>query len=247
MLNVSACSGFGGGAAAGRPAVTDAPDQSGILLHFRADTGITLNGSDVSAWADQSTGGFDLTQGTAGRQPAFSAAGGPNGTEAVDFAGVTGGDGDLQNTAWSHANPVHYFLVFKINSWGDSEMLFTGTASHSVYMQGPGNPSNTILTMTATPGALILDDVNYMNVGTWYLGSFYYSDSYNSGSLNNATPDSNTDDFGPAAKLAMACNTAGTGVKGDFDISEFLAYDEQKTSGDLTAINKYFNDQYALF
>jgi len=238
---------FGFGLAGGRPAVTDAPDQSEILLHYRADTGITLNGSDVSAWADQSTGGFDLTQGTAGRQPAFNASSGPNGTEVVDFAGVTGGDGDLQNTAWSHANPVHYFLVFKINAWVDSTMLFTGTASHSVYMQGPGSPSNTVLTMTATPGALILDDVNYMNVGTWYLGSFYYSDSYNSGSLNNATPDSNSSDFGPAAKLAMGCNTAGTGVKGNFDIAEFLAYDEQKTGGDLTAINKYFNDQYDLF
>ena len=247
MLNVSACSGFGGGAAAGRPAITDAPDQSGILLHFRADTGITLNGSDVSTWADQGTGGYDLTQGDGGRQPAFSATGGPNDTEALVFAGVTGGDGDLQNTGWSHANPIHYFIVFKIITWGDSEMIFTGTASHSVFMQAPGSTSTTILTMTATPGALILDGDNINVNGTWYLGSFYYSDSYNSGSLNNATPDSNTDDFGPAAKIAMGCNTAGTGVKGNFAISEFLAYDEQKTSGDLTAINKYFNDQYAIF
>ena len=248
MLNVSACSGFGGGAAAGRPEVTDAPDQSGILLHFRADIGITLNSGDVSSWEDQGTGGHDLTQGTAGRQPAFSAAGGPNGTEAVVFSGVTGGDGDMQNTSWSHANPVHYFAVFKFTGWNDGGPVFSGTASHTLIQEPTGGGTSDIHTsMTATPGLLTATGNNIPLLNTWILYSLYYSDSYNSGSLNNATPDSNTDDFGPAAKLSMACNISGTGAKSPFNIAEFLAYDEQKTSSDLTAIKNYFNDQYKIF
>lgn len=42
---------------------------SGIVAWFRADLGITLNGSNISAWADQSGNGNNLSQGTAAKQP----------------------------------------------------------------------------------------------------------------------------------------------------------------------------------
>lgn len=45
-----------------------------LLAWYRSDKGITLNGSNVSAWADQSGNGRHLAMGTAARQPAYSAA-----------------------------------------------------------------------------------------------------------------------------------------------------------------------------
>jgi len=248
MFKVTAGSGFGSGAVAGRPEVTDAPDQSGILLHFRADIGITLNSGDVSSWEDQGTGGFDLTQGTAGRQPAFDATGGPNGTESVNFAGVTGGDGDMQNTGWSHANPVHYFAVFKFTGWNDGGPVFSGLASHTLIQEPTGGGTSDIHTsMTATPGALVAAGDNIPLLNTWILYSLYYNSSAQSMQLNDVTAQTSTATFGVAAKLSIACNVHGTGAKAPFNIAEFLAYDEQKTGGDLTAIKKYFNDQYAIF
>lgn len=46
---------------------------SGCVLWLRADLGVTLNGSTVSAWADQSGSGNHVSQGTAANQPTFTA------------------------------------------------------------------------------------------------------------------------------------------------------------------------------
>lgn len=47
---------------------------SGLFAWWRGDLGITLNGSNVSAAADQSGNGKHVTQATAANQPPFSAA-----------------------------------------------------------------------------------------------------------------------------------------------------------------------------
>src|ERR1051326_2457743 len=47
---------------------------NGLRLWLRADAGITLNGSTVSAWADQSGHGYNATQSTAGFQPTYQAS-----------------------------------------------------------------------------------------------------------------------------------------------------------------------------
>jgi len=46
---------------------------SGLVLWLRADLGITLNGGNVSAWADQSGAGNTFNQPTASKQPVFNA------------------------------------------------------------------------------------------------------------------------------------------------------------------------------
>ena len=62
---------------------------SGLVLWLRADRGVTLNGSNVSGWADQSGLGDaarNADQGTAARQPAFNAANASYGNRpTIDF------------------------------------------------------------------------------------------------------------------------------------------------------------------
>ncbi len=48
-------------------------DIAGAVLWLRADMGVTLNGTDVSAWADQSGNGNNVAQGTASAQPLYDA------------------------------------------------------------------------------------------------------------------------------------------------------------------------------
>lgn len=50
-------------------------DLASLALHLRADLGITLNGSDVSQWDDQSGNSRNYTQGTAAVQPMYSSTG----------------------------------------------------------------------------------------------------------------------------------------------------------------------------
>jgi hypothetical protein len=58
-----------------------------MRLWLKADAGITLNGSGVSGWKDQSSYGISATQGTAGAQPVFKASA-INGRPALQFDGA---------------------------------------------------------------------------------------------------------------------------------------------------------------
>lgn len=64
------------------------PDLPNLKLWLRSDRGLTLNGADVAAWADQSGCGSHATQAVALNQPAYLAAGGPAGTPALEFSGT---------------------------------------------------------------------------------------------------------------------------------------------------------------
>ena len=47
-------------------------DETSLEAWYQNQVGITLNGSDVSAWADSSSNSYDMLQGTATEQPAYS-------------------------------------------------------------------------------------------------------------------------------------------------------------------------------
>ena len=49
-------------------------DETGLEAWYKNQTGITLNGSDVSSWADSSSNSFDMVQATASEQPAYNAS-----------------------------------------------------------------------------------------------------------------------------------------------------------------------------
>ena len=48
-------------------------DETTLEAWYQKGVGITLNGSDVSAWADSTTNNHDMVQATATEQPAYSA------------------------------------------------------------------------------------------------------------------------------------------------------------------------------
>lgn len=68
--------------------LADSPrNYSGCRLWLRADLGVTLNGSTVSALADQSGAGANAVQVTPAAQPVWGATSGPNNTPGMTFAG----------------------------------------------------------------------------------------------------------------------------------------------------------------
>lgn len=58
----------------GAPPWTPKALGSSLAIWLRADLGITLNGSTVSAWADQSGNGHHVSQATASKQPPVTAS-----------------------------------------------------------------------------------------------------------------------------------------------------------------------------
>jgi hypothetical protein len=86
---VNSVNGSGGGSAGGGGSFTPT-SLSGCVLWLRADLGVTLNGSTVSAWADQSGNGNNASQGTAASQPTYNATTGPGGTlPGITFDGTS--------------------------------------------------------------------------------------------------------------------------------------------------------------
>tara|TARA_R100001143_G_scaffold21247_1_gene22460 strand:- start:245 stop:922 length:678 start_codon:yes stop_codon:yes gene_type:complete len=47
-------------------------NETGLEAWYKYQSGITLNGSDVSAWADSSSNSFDMVQATTTEQPAYN-------------------------------------------------------------------------------------------------------------------------------------------------------------------------------
>ncbi len=74
--------------AAPPPPPTAAVPTTGLGLWLKADTGITLNGSLVSKWADQSGNGVNAVQTSSGSQPKFVQSV-VNGKPALQFDGVS--------------------------------------------------------------------------------------------------------------------------------------------------------------
>jgi len=67
-------------------------DETSLEAWYQFQTGITLNGTDVSAWADSSSNSHNMIQDTATEQPAYSAA-----TGIITFASAD--SNNLQTTS----------------------------------------------------------------------------------------------------------------------------------------------------
>jgi hypothetical protein len=86
------------------------PVTTNLHIWLRADLGITLNGSTVSTWADQSGNGNDGTQGTAANQFGYDASG-FNGQACVTAPNTTPRWVEFANTI-AGATAVEIFIVF---------------------------------------------------------------------------------------------------------------------------------------
>jgi len=92
--------------------------------------GITLNGADVSAWADQSSNGFDAVQATPADQPLYTGATLTNGKQAVQFDGVSE---NLDLTGISIASGKHTIaLVCNVGSPVAGAHMFDSTSGRLI-------------------------------------------------------------------------------------------------------------------
>lgn len=104
--------------------------SANIRLWLESDAGVTLNGSTVSQWDDQSGLGHHVSQGTAGQQPTYRTTGGGliNYNPTLDFDGA---NDVLSRTNGMLANGTTYTgaTLFFINTADNP------AASKSIFMQ----------------------------------------------------------------------------------------------------------------
>lgn len=87
---------------------------SGLVFYINSSQGITLNGSNVAAWGDQSGFANHVTQSNAAEQPFYSGSAGPNNLPAITFAS----NRNLRVPAGASLKPsqITMFCVFKTSA-----------------------------------------------------------------------------------------------------------------------------------
>lgn len=211
-----------------------------LLQWVRADLGVTLNGSDVSAWADQSGNGHDYAQGTASAQPAFQAAGGPNSQPCIEFDGV---DELLVNTTLDlpapGTTPTLIWLIMRTVTWTGGRAIVGSDASFGCELRFAN----------ATPDVSAYNGVDNLSsdlpVATW---------GRVQGFFNNATTDYTRAIAGAKATGNNAGNTnPGLGRRigrgnpsgfANFLLAEYFIANRDTTALEDTALDAYVTSRY---
>lgn len=212
---------------------------SGLEAWFRSDRGITLNGSDVSTWADQSGNGNDLSQGSDSKQPLFNAIDSNfNGRPSLTFDGI---DDFLRSADFASgdlAQPNTIFAVYKFADNTGTQVLYDGlltTERQSIVTVGTqaiihGGADQNIHTEDTDPH-ILLSLYNGASSNTWQDGA-------------NTTPGGSvgTEPMGGLTLGALFNDT----VPAACEVVEFLIYDGSLTDTEKNLVANYLADKYGI-
>lgn len=212
---------------------------AGLTLWLRADTGITLNGSRVSGWADQSGHGNDGSQGTAAQQPLLVAS-------AQNGRPVLRGDGARRVDISGQGTPTAATLIFVM-----SGMV---AATDSYLMSAVANLTQGLI--ANYEGAQVVSWYNNGDIGNFgamptdrSLHVFIVT-QVNGSSLIGYLDGAQVFSAVPAHDLlALGSIISGaTLVAGgsDGDVAEVIAYDRVLAAGELASVTSYLKARYAI-
>lgn len=251
----------------GRPAARAAsapaysPADLAPVLWSRADLGITLNGGDVSAWADQGSTApvLDFAQGTAANQALYSASVAALNNQSA----LTAGNSDwMQAGAAGDVNFVHagtgctIAMVCRPAVMGTTQYLLSsqGTSltalGFAIYVQntdrvnfvtgnGTGSPIALMSSSAVALNTAFLLEIEYATASTPDCAMF----------LNGAAVGTTSDAVAPsssnsATALRLATAAATFAFSGDY--AEILILSRVWTGAERTAFRSYVASRYAL-
>ena len=220
---------------------------SGLEYRFRADLGVTRDGSDfVSQWDDQA--GVEprhLKNANSGKQPVWSATSGPNGQAAITF---DGSNDYLITDVWSTAivdQPATIFGVFKFNTWTRYErFVTTKTPANSLVIdQDDVSPK-----IGFVAGAYSCQDGNAA-LGTFNLHVGYFSGASSTHTVNDHLPTTGNPGTGNGdyKQLVMGIDDNLVNLAADLVVAEVFLYNKAITGSDLTDLKSYINSRYAMW
>ncbi len=225
-------------AAGGPPAGIEPDDIAGLAAWFRADLGVTKDGSDfVSDWADQSGNGRTASEST--NKPLWVSSL-INGHPALRF---DGSNDKLKTADFALSQPYHYFIVANSVSFGTDDTFVCPDNDSSVAKLRQLSPSSVDIRQGATSGPVVTG----ISTGTFYLFSAVLDGNNSTLAKNDGTPDGSGGNM-TSALDGLTFGAAGNNTQfGHVEIAEFALYSAAVTGTDLTNLNAYFNTRYALW
>lgn len=218
---------------------------SNIYAWYRSDLGITLNGTTVSAWADQSGNGRNLTQSTANKQPTYNTADSQY-NQYPSLAFTAASATILRNTSFTWTT-FTVILVGKVSTNGyfysrgatpNLDFVYTN-GSPEIFSRRTG-PLTSTKQYTATQVSTTPKTYRHEMKGTHLTHKFLANGS------NVATTDSTVGDPGTASSGSGAFNLFGDNAS-DFStgtIAELIICTPHLNEADAVALEKYLQLRY---
>lgn len=225
-----------------------APSElSDLVLWVDGDTGVTETAGDVSFWADQSSAGNNLAQGTGAYQPSV-VSGVLNGHDAISFSTNGAGTADneyLSNAALQLDTTTTAFYVMNPDSTAGNSQRFAGH-----YSNGQFRFNNDKASMFTSGGNADLTSPEAV-AGSFQILTYRINGAVE-GSINSpdlvqtkATSSFDNSDF----LIGGVPNTFVTGVEyGSFDgdFAEVIVYDRALSDAEIGKVGAYLADKYNL-
>lgn len=202
-------------------------DETSVVAWYRNKTGITLNGTDVSDWAD-SANSYDMEQDDADEQPAYNTS-----TGALTFD-----SSDAQNLQTSSQISLTgaFTIGIRLYPTGDFDATFLGDNTSNNYLFKYTSTSNIRVKIGGTAGNIPLDSGTF---GDDYL--VITRDGSNVITLHKNGVAQSTTITKSGTALIDAIGVRATDINSyDGTISEVQIY--SSTSSDLTTtVNDYLS------
>lgn len=231
--------GFGAGGAEDDEVEVDTfPALSNVAARYCAGFGVTKNGSNVISLVNDLSGNARHLD-TAVGSPTWAASS-INSKPVFRFSGA----GQCLYDTFTLAQPHQIWVVFKANTWTNTDALVVGVAndsgSHAIKQSG-STPQIKHNAGTATGNTVS------PTLGTAYLIGSFFSGASSKQSLNDAAA------VGPVDIGALGIDQLQIGGESDGtncidgDIAEVVVFSAEVTGADLTSLKSYFNTRYDLW
>ena len=226
-------------------------DIPNLGLWLKSTDGIVLNGSDISAWNDQSGNNRNAIQATASRQPLFVASG-INGLPMVEFNGVdsTGEVMAVDLTFLIGSNMTIYSVMRRSSSKANNYFLGSGPAAQDTGLH-VGWKNNGDFNIGFFNNDLVITVPDFTtNVPIMSITSFSSSSGKESEVIREGSTNTGSDiDLDPLGTITSG--TVGQGFTNALtyfagDISEILVYSRMVTTDENDAVKAYLAARYNI-
>jgi len=232
---------------AGAATMTNTGSQLGTLFPltcwYRSDAGnMTLNGSKVSAWADLSGNGFNLSQVTDANRPTYVANGGANNRPYTSWTSATAQQ--LKNIALTQlTQPFEVIVVMNpsvLNTTGSGYLVdFNGGNNNLTYIPGADTK---IAQYDGTP-----QKHQSISINTDYVVESLFNGAPSNMWLNNvAGTPANPGTVNPAGTGVSLGYYAGNSLSFGGRIYELMIIPRAITTAERAALADYFTSIYGV-
>lgn len=183
---------------------------------WRFNTGITLNGTAVSQWDDQTSNARHLKQSSGTSQPALQADG------SIRFLNSSGDVDFLKTDTFTQAQPFTVYLLMKQVTWnalGNNPRVFAGNTNDVTIMYQIGTTPN-LRQYAGNAGA---DNAN-LALNTYGVVASVYNGASALTQVNTGTAATGSCGAQSMTAFTLAANGGGGSGYADIEVKEIILY-----------------------